>query len=92
MARRDPFVLLDDARSDGAADALLFENPRAVFVASRPVDVAKTLEAAERARRDGGELAGFIAYEAGLALEERLQDRAAAKTGTPRAEKLSARP
>ncbi|SFO85058.1 aminodeoxychorismate synthase component I [Qipengyuania nanhaisediminis] len=81
MARRDPFVLLDDARSDGAADALLFENARAVFVASRPEDVAATLEAAERARRDGGELAGYIAYEAGLALEERLQHRASAKTG-----------
>ena len=81
MARRDPFVLLDDARSDGAADALLFENPRAVFVASRPEDVAATLEAAEQVRRDGGELAGFIAYEAGLALESRLEHRAAAKTG-----------
>ena len=81
MAGRDPFVLLDDAREHGAADALLFANPRKVFVASRPEDVEETLAAAEAARRDGGELAGFIAYEAGLALEPRLASLAEARSG-----------
>lgn len=81
MAERQPFVLLDDARETGAADALLFENPRRVFVAHRPEQVARVLADADDARREGGELAGYIAYEAGLALEDRLADRAAVRSG-----------
>ena len=81
MAERHPFVLLDDAREHGAADALLFENPRQVFVAHRPDQVADVLSAAEQARKSGGELAGFIAYEAGLALEDRLRALAHARSG-----------
>ena len=81
MAGRPPFVLLDDAREAGAADAHLFENPRQVFVAHRPEDVADVLRTADAARSDGGTLAGFIAYEAGLALEARLAPLAAARTG-----------
>ncbi len=82
MADRHPFVLLDDARESCAADALLFESPRAVFVAHRPEDVADTLNVADKARcTDGGTLAGYIAYEAGLALEPKLASRAAARTG-----------
>ena len=81
MAERQPFVLLDDARETGAADALLFENPRRVFVAHRPEQVARALAGADDARREGGELAGYIAYEAGLALEDRLADRAAVRSG-----------
>ena len=81
MAGRHPFVLLDDARSSGAADALLYQNPREIFVARRPEEVEAVLAAAEAARRAGGELAGYIAYEAGLALEERLAGLAKAKTG-----------
>ena len=81
MAERQPFVLLDDARETGAADALLFENPRRVFVAHRPEQVARALADADDARREGGELAGYIAYEAGLALEDRLADRAAVRSG-----------
>ncbi len=81
MADRHPFVLLDDARRRGAADALLFENPREIFVARRPDEVRAVLAAAEAARRDGGELAGYIAYEAGLALEDRLRPLADARSG-----------
>ena len=81
MADRHPFVLLDDARESGAADALLFENPGAIFVARRPDEVEAALDAAEKARKDGGELAGYIAYEAGLALEARLRPLAEARTG-----------
>ena len=46
-----PFVLLDDARAEGASDAQLFENPREVFVARRPDEVLPVLEAADAARR-----------------------------------------
>ncbi|MFW2349747.1 aminodeoxychorismate synthase component I [Qipengyuania sp.] len=81
MADRPPFVLLDDARESGAADALLFENPREVFVAHRAEQVEDVLAMAEEARRAGGELAGYIAYEAGLALEEKLRSLADARSG-----------
>jgi len=82
-----PFVLLDDARAregsgETAADALLYENPRAVFVAQRPDEVDRVLAAAEAARvACGGALAGYIAYEAGLALEPKLAHLAPARSG-----------
>ena len=38
MAERRPFVLLDDARESGAADALLFENPQNADWAGRNND------------------------------------------------------
>ena len=82
MAATRPFVLLDDAREEGASDALLFENPVELFVARRPEEVVPVLEAAEAARvQGGGTLAGYLTYEAGLALEPRLSPRAAARTG-----------
>ncbi len=80
MRSRQPFVLVDDARPDG--HARLFENPRALFVARRAGDVATTLAAADAARKESGlPLAGYIAYEAGLALEPKLQGRANPRSG-----------
>ncbi|MFN4020800.1 MAG: aminodeoxychorismate synthase component I [Erythrobacter sp.] len=83
MGQPTPFVLLDDARSGAnAADALLYEAPAALFVAHRADEVAGTLAAAEAARlAQGGVLAGYIAYEAGLALEPRLAPLAARRSG-----------
>jgi para-aminobenzoate synthetase/4-amino-4-deoxychorismate lyase len=82
MAAPTSFVLLDDARAQGASPAHLFERPRALFVARRPEDVAATLTAADAALAEhGGALAGYIAYEAGLALEPRLAPLAARRTG-----------
>lgn len=82
MGERTPFVLLDDARAhDAGADALLYEAPRAVFVAHRPGEVAGVLAAADAARAQGGALAGYLAYEAGLALEPRLAPLAAGRSG-----------
>jgi para-aminobenzoate synthetase/4-amino-4-deoxychorismate lyase len=83
MGQPPPFVLLDDARAgEGAADALLYEAPRALFVAHRPDEVEAVLAAAEAARVDeGGVLAGYLAYEAGLALEPKLAAQAAARSG-----------
>ena len=67
---------------EGASDAHLFENPREIFVARRPEEVVPTLEAADAARRaTGGTLAGYLAYEAGLALEAKLMPLADARTG-----------
>ncbi|WP_375291921.1 aminodeoxychorismate synthase component I, partial [Qipengyuania sp.] len=82
MRKRTPLVLLDDARGSGARDAQLFEGPAEVFVARRPSEVSQVLAAADEARRrHGGTLAGYIAYEAGFALEPRLAKLAEARTG-----------
>ena len=82
MESVEPFVLLDDARASGAADALLYQNPREVFVAHRAEDVAGVLAQADAERiASGGHLAGYLAYEAGLALEPKLAPLAAKRTG-----------
>jgi len=82
MAAPRPFVLLDDAREEGASEALLFEDPAELFVARRPEEVLPVLATAEAARvARGGTLAGYLAYEAGLALEPRLSRRAPGRTG-----------
>ncbi|WP_252259607.1 aminodeoxychorismate synthase component I [Erythrobacter aurantius] len=84
MGQAEPtqiFVLLDDARADGAADAVVYSAPREVFVAYRATEVSVPLEAAERARQSGSEIAGYIAYEAGLALEPKLAGLADARSG-----------
>jgi len=82
MDRTTPFILFDDARSEGASDAQLFTAPREVFVARRPADVVRVLAEAEAARvAQGGHLAGYLAYEAGLALEGRLAPLAARRSG-----------
>lgn len=77
------FVLLDDARAPrgAGADALFYSAPRKVFVAHRAEDVSEALKAADQARAEGGELAGYIAYEAGLALEPKLAPLADARVG-----------
>jgi para-aminobenzoate synthetase/4-amino-4-deoxychorismate lyase len=81
MSGRTPFILLDDAREAGAADAHLFIDPSEVFVAHRPDEVSDVLAAADAARSKGGTLAGYIAYEAGLALEPKLAALTPARTG-----------
>lgn len=83
MAEREAFVLLDDARAQGAADAHLYERASAVFVAHRADQVETVLAQAQAALAQGaGTLAGYIAYEAGLALEPKLQPLAAARIGS----------
>ncbi len=82
MHSRPPLVLLDDARGVGAGDAHLFEAPARIFAARRPREVADVLAEADAARKQTGKsLAGYIAYEAGLALEPRLAPRANARSG-----------
>lgn len=77
-----PFVLLDDARAGRAAQAHLYEDATAVFVAHRADEVEQVLEAARAAQAEnGGTLAGYLAYEAGLAIEPKLAPLAAARTG-----------
>lgn len=82
MGQNTPFILLDDARADNTAPAHLYENPHETFVAYRAEEVEAVLTAADNARKEGGgHLAGYIAYEAGLALEPRLSPLADARSG-----------
>ncbi|MEM6856944.1 MAG: aminodeoxychorismate synthase component I [Pseudomonadota bacterium] len=87
MGQPEPFVLLDDARESGAsgsraAHALVYRGPSKVFAAFHADEVETALAAAEAARSSGrGALAGFIAYEAGLALEPKLVPLADARSG-----------
>ena len=76
-----PFILLDDARGDGASHARLYRDPHEIVVARRPGQVASALARIEALASDGHALAGTIAYEAGLALESRLAPLAAQRSG-----------
>ncbi len=71
MLVQTPFVLLDDARP-GGSDARLYTAPVRVIAAHRPDEVAPALAALDAARAEGLHAAGYIAYEAGHALEPRL--------------------
>lgn len=82
-----PFILLDDARDPAqAAPSPMkhYRDPAELFVARSGDEVIAALDAAEAARRAGHHVAGYLAYEAGLALEKRLAPRLPAReTGAP---------
>jgi para-aminobenzoate synthetase / 4-amino-4-deoxychorismate lyase len=67
-----PFVLLDDARVTGAAAARLYVDPVEIVVTRRMDEVSTALEALRTATRGGLHAAGYLAYEAGHALEPKL--------------------
>jgi para-aminobenzoate synthetase/4-amino-4-deoxychorismate lyase len=77
----EPFILLDDARPEGASDARFYRAPVELVVARRAEEVEPALARIEALHREGRELAGYLAYEAGLALEPRLASLAAGRTG-----------
>jgi para-aminobenzoate synthetase/4-amino-4-deoxychorismate lyase len=77
-----PFVLLDDARAVGSDGGRLYRDPLEVVVARRPGEVAGALARLEALAGEGRWLAGYIAYEAGLALEPKLAPLAEARCGT----------
>jgi len=70
LAAGVPFVLLDDARPGGPR--ILYRNPLGVVEARRPEDIPAALDRLRSALADGQYAAGWIAYEAGHALEPRL--------------------
>ena len=78
----DPFILLDDARSIGASPARLYQAPLEVVVARRADEVAGALARIGALHEAGHHIAGWIAYEAGLALEPRLMPLADARSGS----------
>jgi para-aminobenzoate synthetase/4-amino-4-deoxychorismate lyase len=68
-------VLLDADRPDrdsGASGALLFTHPREALAARTAEEVGPLLDALDRVRAEGRWAAGFLAYEAGYALEPAL--------------------
>ncbi|MEO1170281.1 MAG: aminodeoxychorismate synthase component I [Pseudomonadota bacterium] len=71
ISSETPFVLLDDARPDGAA-ARLFANPVDTIEARSHDAVEAALDRLAKAQVDGLHAAGFLSYEAGFALEEKL--------------------
>lgn len=77
--KRQPFILLDDARSEAASDARLYEEPLEIVVARRPEEVESALR---RIAQTPGDWAGYLAYEAGLVLEPRLAPLAQERTGS----------
>jgi para-aminobenzoate synthetase/4-amino-4-deoxychorismate lyase len=76
-----PFVLLDDARTEGAADARLYRSPSEIVVARRAQDVLPAFDRLAQLSSQGHYLAGTIGYEAGLALEPRLAPLLANRVG-----------
>jgi para-aminobenzoate synthetase/4-amino-4-deoxychorismate lyase len=63
-----PFVLLDDARAEGAVSARLFRDPVGTLVARTAAEVPALLDALEAATARGLHVAGYLAYEAGKGL------------------------
>ena len=76
-----PFILLDDARQQHASDARLYRGPVEQVIARRVDEVLPALHRIEALRREGYEMAGYMAYEAGLALEPRLAASAQERCG-----------
>jgi para-aminobenzoate synthetase/4-amino-4-deoxychorismate lyase len=76
-----PFILLDDARGEGASDARLYRAPVELVVARRVEEVLPALARIEALAGEGRDMAGYLAYEAGLALEPRLAALAAKRSG-----------
>jgi para-aminobenzoate synthetase/4-amino-4-deoxychorismate lyase len=63
-----PFVLLDDARTVGAASARLYTDPVQIVATRKPAEIATALEALRTATSGGLHAAGFLSYEAGGAI------------------------
>lgn len=78
-----PFVLLDDVRACDAAPARLYRDPVGVIRADRLEELEACFEALSRARLAGQHVAGYLSYEAGLGLEERLRGKMPAGLPAP---------
>ena len=76
-----PFILLDDARPEGAASARLYRDPVEIIVAWRVEDVEAALARMAALNLAGKHLAGYLGYEAGMALEPRLAGLASGRVG-----------
>ncbi len=78
-----PFILLDDVREEGAVPARLYRDPVGVISATRLEEMEACLADLKAAGEAGHHVAGYMSYEAGLALEGRLLDRLPEERPTP---------
>ena len=67
-----PFVLLDDARVDGAVAARLYAGPVSTVTARTSEELPALFDALRNAKARGLHAAGYLSYEAGFALEPGL--------------------
>ncbi len=73
----EAFVLFDDARARKPAPARLYRDPVEQIVARTAQEVQPALDRLADAREAGLHVAGYMSYEAGLVLEDRLVPLAA---------------
>ncbi|MEQ1548572.1 MAG: aminodeoxychorismate synthase component I [Chakrabartia sp.] len=73
-----PFILLDDARAQGASPTRLYRNPVRIIETYLATEVPAALDALANAQKEGFHTAGFLSYEAGQALEPKLKASARA--------------
>lgn len=79
----EAFALFDDARVQGAVRARLYRDPVEIITAHAIHEVQPALDRIADAREAGLHVAGHMAYEAGLALEDRLIPLARRHEQTP---------
>jgi para-aminobenzoate synthetase / 4-amino-4-deoxychorismate lyase len=68
IAAATPFVLLDDARIEGAVAARLYTDPVDTITAQTAAQLPALFKAMRKAGQDGLHVAGYLAYEAGFGL------------------------
>ncbi|MGH6652382.1 MAG: aminodeoxychorismate synthase component I [Sphingopyxis sp.] len=76
-----PFVLLDDARAEGAAAARLFRDPVEILRADDAAAIPALLDAIAAATARGLHVAGYLAYEGGKGLAPAWRGAAPAGEG-----------
>jgi para-aminobenzoate synthetase / 4-amino-4-deoxychorismate lyase len=67
-----PFVLLDDARNEGASAARLYRDPIRIIEAQTREGLFQALDDVAAAQAQGLHAAGYMSYDAGAAFEDRL--------------------
>lgn len=77
-----PFVLLDDASGSGG-QARLYREPIETIVAAETGQIRPMLERLREAVGQGRHVAGYLSYEAGLALERRFQPESSDRGAPP---------
>lgn len=77
----EAFALFDDARERNPAPSRLYRDPIAIIAAHAHEEVQPALDRIAEATEAGLHAAGYMSYEAGLALEDRLQPLAARHAG-----------
>jgi para-aminobenzoate synthetase / 4-amino-4-deoxychorismate lyase len=78
-----PFVLLDDARAQGAVAARLYVEPVETLVAHDAAELDALLHRLSGTQAEGLHAAGFISYDAGFALEAKLAGLRGGSSETP---------